>query len=77
MKQTHIHKLGSQLEGRRFKTQVFGRAGQYEAKVNVDDVALRVQQDVSIVPEKTAAVRKGKGLQRLLWSPHLSLTCSR
>lgn len=63
MKVTHIHKLRGQLEGRCFKPKVFGRAGKDEAKVDVDDVALRVQQDVPVVPEKTAAVRKGKGLQ--------------
>lgn len=47
---THIHKLAGEFEGRGFETQVTGGAGQNEAKVYVDDVALSVQQDVAIVP---------------------------
>ena len=37
------------------KSEVFaGGVGEYEAKVNVDDVTLCIQQDVTIVPESKA-----------------------
>lgn len=53
IRSTHVHELSSQLEGRRLEAQVFRRAGQDEAKVDVDDVSLCVQQDVPVVPERT------------------------
>lgn len=52
---THVHKLRRQLEGGGFEAEVPGRAGQDEAEVDVDDVALGVQQDVPVVPAETAA----------------------
>lgn len=49
---THIHKLRGQLEGRGLKAQVSGRTGQDEAEVDVDDVAVGVQEDVPVVSEE-------------------------
>lgn len=54
---THIYKLCRQFEGRRLKAEVFGGAGQDEAKVDVDDVTFRVQKDVSVMPGKKVKVR--------------------
>lgn len=41
---------GTDLEGRLLEIDVAGGARQQEAEVDVDDVALRVQQDVPVVP---------------------------
>lgn len=58
---THIHKFAGELKSGGFKAQVPGRAGQDEAKVNVDYVALRVQEDVSIVSGERKEIREGIG----------------
>ena len=48
---SHLDKLWRQLEGRALKPKVLSRrAGQDESKVNVDDVALGVQENVAIMP---------------------------
>lgn len=41
--------LVGQLEGSCFKAHGAGRVGQHEAKVNVDDVALAVNEDVAVM----------------------------
>lgn len=46
---THVHKLAGELECGRLKAQVTWRAGQDEAKINVNDVALRIQQNVPVM----------------------------
>lgn len=40
---THIHKLCGEFKGGRFEAKVFGRAGQDEAEVDVNDVTFSVQ----------------------------------
>lgn len=47
---THVHEFRGELEGRGLEAQVAGGAGQDEAEVDVDDVAVGVQQDVPVVP---------------------------
>lgn len=59
--QTHVHKFCGEFEGGRFEAEVFGGAGQDEAEVDVDDVTFRVQQDVPVMPERTAEVRTSLG----------------
>ena len=47
---THLNKLGCQFERRTLKAKVVsGGVGQNEPKVDVDDVSLRVQENVAIV----------------------------
>ena len=47
---THLNKLGCQFERRTLKAKVVsGGVGQDEPKVDVDDVSLRVQENVAIV----------------------------
>ena len=50
---THLYKLFGEFKGGALKAQVVpGRIGQDETKVNVNQVSLRVQQDVAIVSEE-------------------------
>lgn len=53
----YIYKLISQFEGRSLKAEVSWRAWQNEAKVNVNNMTLRVEQNVSIVPGKQSIIR--------------------
>ena len=47
----HLSKLFGEFEGRALEAEIVsGRVSQHKAKVNVDDVSLRVHQDVAIVP---------------------------
>ena len=46
----HFHKLRGELEGGALEAQVLGRAAQDEAVVDVNEVALAVEQDVAVVP---------------------------
>lgn len=45
----NIHILVRQLERGCFKPNRAGRVGEYESKVNVNDVAFAVHQDISVV----------------------------
>ena len=45
----YLNKLRRELERRAFKAQILGGAGEDVAVVDVDDVALVVQQDVPVV----------------------------
>lgn len=49
---THIHEFRGELEGRRLKAEIPGGAGQDEPEVDVDDVSVRIQQDVAVVPAR-------------------------
>lgn len=46
----HVHEFGRQLERRLLEAQILWRNAQDEAKVDVDQVAVSVQQNVSVVP---------------------------
>ena len=60
-RETHIHELSREFEGGRFEAKVFGWAGEDEAEVDVDDVTFSVQEDVSVVPERTEENTGGGG----------------
>ena len=45
----HGHELGGELEGGALEAEVLGRAGEDEAVVDVDEVALAVKKDVAVV----------------------------
>ena len=46
---SHLDKLVGQLKRRGFKSQVARGAGQHKPKVNVQDVALGIEEDVAVV----------------------------
>ncbi len=46
---SYLHELGRELEGAGLEPQVLGRGGEYEPVVDVDEVALGVQEDVAVV----------------------------
>lgn len=50
----HLHQLLRQLEGWRLEAQVAWRWGQHEAKVDVDDVAFVVEEDIPIMSVERA-----------------------
>ena len=46
---SYLHKLWRELERTGLEPQVLGRGGEYEPVVDVDEVALGVQEDVAVV----------------------------
>lgn len=64
---TYVNKLRGELEGRRLETQISGGAGEDEPEVDMDDVSVRVQQDIAVVPGGgRTRIDKGKGkLERI------------
>ena len=47
---SYLHKLWRELEGTGLEPQILGRGREYEPVVDVDEVALAVEQDVAVVP---------------------------
>ena len=45
-----VDELGRQFEGRALEAEILGRRRQDEAEIDVDDVALAVEEDVAVVP---------------------------
>ena len=61
MEFVHVDHLGRQLERRGLKVGVARGDAKDEAKVDVNDVALAVEQDVAVVPAITRVSGTGSG----------------
>lgn len=54
----YIYKLACQFKGRSLKAEISWRAWQNEAEVNVNNMTLRVEQNVSVVPGTQNSIRQ-------------------
>lgn len=66
---THLYEFRGQLEVGGFESQISRRGREDEAKIYVDDVSFRIEQNVSVMPAKFWDQNKNDPV-KLLWNGH-------